>query len=184
VNGVRLVLAEDASESDLDAFGQAWGWVPLPSSRPTAQDVTTREWTSSRSPASIRYVDDPILGLRFLEVSGDGTEDVALWVAMLFPVKDREELDRMVRSVGDPESWSSLMSLAAIQGSLDFDPERFLILGNGLAHFDARVRLATLHGVAYLDWPAFDTPLQRITESDPDREVRAAAANLLADRHA
>lgn len=143
-----------------------------------------REWTSARSPAAIRYVDDPILGLRFLEISGDGTEDVASWVAMLLPVRDRNVLDSMVRSVDAPPSWIALMSLAGILGSLDFDPERFLILGNGLVHFDASVRLAALRAVDYLDWPEFDKPLQRIAESDPDREVRTEAGNLLAKRQA
>ena len=179
MKGVRLVLSEHLPVNELDSFAKAWGWVPqgLPQSLPNGG--ITVKWKSLRSSVTIRYVDDQELDLRFLEITGEGTEDVTSWVILLLPVRSQDDMDAMVRSVTDPASWIELMSLAGIMGSLAFDPERFLILGNGLAHFDPQVRLAALRAVAYLDWPSFDEALREIAESDPDDAVRSTAAWLL-----
>jgi hypothetical protein len=176
---IRLVMDAGADEA-LPGFADAWGWQSDECESDVGDPMLLGAWRSTREPAAIRYRIDPRLNLRVLEVTGEGAEDVASWVRLLVPSRAREDLSGLITQLADPPSWVELMHLAAALGNPDkLDPELFLILANGLIHFDARVRQAAVLATAYLPWPRFRTALKRLAETDPDPDVRARAAERL-----
>lgn len=176
---IRLALDEGA-ERALQGFSDAWGWDADANVAEAEARLVLAAWRSTREPAAIRYLDEPALGLRLLEVTGEGAEDVASWIRLLVPCRAREDLPTEIARLSDPPSFVDLMHLAAALGDPDeLDPELFLVVGNGFVHFDPRVREAAILATCYLPWPQFRRALERLSESDPDLEVRAKAAERL-----
>ena len=179
MTGIRLAVDEGA-DGALRDFADDWGWETDESASDAADPMLLSAWRSTREPAVIWYRAEPALGLRVLVVAGEGAEGVASWVRLLVPSRARGDLSGLIGQLADPPSWVNLMHLAAALGDPEeLDPELFLVVANGLVHFDARVREAAVLATGYLPWPQFRSALERLAEADPDTQVRACAAERL-----
>lgn len=72
-----------------------------------------------------------------------------------------------------------------IGAPLDFDQRFFDQLSMAVQNVEPDVRIATLRGITYTEWPQFRPLLQHIASSDSDESVRKLANQIVSayDRH-
>ena len=180
----RMVLDGAVTAAQVADLARAKGWIldreiPAAESPPVPYEII---WRTADGQACIHYVEDWVLGLKYLRFTGPDPGNAAAFAGALLPTLGREDLRREVRQAQQPAQLIDALYLAAALAPEATDAEILGYLKGGMDHADPRVRKAAVFATAYAPWRFFEPTLERLAAQDADAGTRELAATML-DSH-
>lgn len=172
----RLILPEPVGQLELADAAGARGWRP--GGVRDSQEAWERTWITPDERTFITYVDDRILGIRYVAVHGDNDADVTEQLRSALPVVTREELrEVMGTATGRDQKVGTAYYVAVF--SYEYEDELFEYLAKLMEDPDSEVRRAAVFASSYASWRELQPVLERVRSHDSDPTVRQLAQATL-----
>lgn len=163
---MKLVLKPTSQETDVALIAQIHHWRLVHDIAPATGRPRQLVWSTPSGDASITYVDDNLLNLRYLQFRGKERE-VAKQIQDGLEVVEQTDLQRIADPGLDPPTAVQLVNAAALMASdRPFDPGTFALFSQALRHPANAVRRAAIFAITYLPWRQFREKLLLLAAGD------------------
>jgi hypothetical protein len=153
-NGPHLLIAGDEVERpSLDWIWGAQGWELTREAARGPKRLFHRQWRTRDGRATIMYVEDHRLGLRFFNVEGEDRDATIAQLRGAVAIKETESVLAAAESATDPAARVGAILKIARLAPNAADARWTAMLQAGLAHENAAVRAASALAGAYIGWP-------------------------------
>jgi hypothetical protein len=175
----RFVLVDSCAVEDIDTVAWAQLWSLHDCKPRISGQLYEKIWLTEDQKSSIHYVEDPLIGVKYIHIDTLTPAAVARIIEFL-PVVTSDETIAVLETSTDVPSYVSALYRLGVGAPSEFDPQTFGLIVDSLLHSDARVRRAAVLATGYVGWREFKEPLERLRTNEPDAEVRQLADRLLA----
>lgn len=166
-HGPHLLIASDEVErQSLDWIWGAQGWELTREVARGPRRLFQRHWRTRDGRATIAYVEDHRLGLRFFIVDGEDRDATIGHLRGVIALKDTESVLVAAESATAPDARvSAILNLARIAPPA-LDARWKAILEAALEHENEAVRAASVLASAYIGWPELVPLLEKNAARD------------------
>lgn len=170
------VYKEDFLQKFLDNHWLLWGENQRSDKAP--YEIV---WISDSQHTTIHFIDDHLIGLKYLVIKGTKVDEVTEFVLHLFPSKLYRQSDifQMLENASMVQDRIQAIHHVGVAAPSEFDPMFYKVFEQELQSSDPAIRLAMILVLSYVDWTEVKKLVKTIAVSDLNPEVREAASNLL-----
>ena len=176
----RLNLKNDVTVGDLSRLAWDLDWDIYDIIRGDDRTPFEKVWLANGDRTAIHYVEDRLIGVRYLRIEGEGQAEIAPRIRANVGVYDRAEITAMFDSVGDDRALVRAlrhMGTAAQPDAANFEwLDRFR---EAAGHPNPVVRRAVVLAAVYTGWPELRPLIQSLASVDPAPRTRARARSAL-----
>lgn len=154
LHGPHLLIAGD--EVERPSLDWLWGAQSWELTRETARGPKRffqRQWRTRDGRATVTYVEDHRLGLRFFDVQGEDRDAVIAQLRGAVAIKDTESLLAAAESATEPAARVGAILKLARLAPPAAEARWTALIEAGLAHDNAAIRAASALTAAYIAWP-------------------------------
>ncbi len=177
----RLCLQDAVSVGDLSSLAWKLDWDIYEIYR--GDGVLTpfeKVWRSRDEASAIHYVEDPLIGLRYLLLRGANQDAIAEQIREAIGILGREALsNEYQQATGPGELERSLRQMAVTAAPHRPDPDWLARFQQAGIHDSPRVRRAVVLAAVYTGWRGLAPLLTDLAAADPDQAVRSLARQAL-----
>lgn len=174
MQGAFRVLTDETTEEELRLVATAMGW-PLIEEITKETSPTKLQWASHDRLSLIEYIDDPLIGIQYLRIMGEGVAAIAklttvsrvAYTASQVLARARDAVDLPAQALGVRE--------AAIAAPRAFDERFYDVVVAGSRHAHPGVRKVAIQAFLYLSWRELVPMLEELERSDPEPGLRKYA---------
>jgi hypothetical protein len=179
----RLLLRAYPQEQPIRGYAREHGWPIAVTTEEDLDQNTVHEiiWLA-RPSLVMHYAEDRLTGTAYVMASSWSPELAENLSRQLEHDLDVVPLDQLLRApaeADDAQALSVAINRLSLGAPYEFDRDIFEIVSGGLTHPDHRARHASIWAAAFMPWQEYRPILRRMAASDPDADVREAAADLL-----
>ncbi len=176
----HVLIQESVHPEEVNQMAYDNDWQLQDLVLPTETQPFEKIWLTASGEVAIHYVEDSMLGARYLHVDGENRDQTTALIRSRIATYDLDEIRQQLKTASDTNlAIRATYHLAAIAPE-QFDPEFFGYFSLMLAHPDSEVRRAAVFATAYAPWVEFRPYLERMAADDAVEDVRDFAAFMLA----
>jgi hypothetical protein len=140
-------------------------------------------WTTADGATTLRYVEDTVLGVRYIVASGpsDAIAGRLHERGVTYSAADVTEMSERART---PQQRLAVTSYAGAAAGDTPDAGLLRTLESALEDSEPEIRRVGVMASAYAGWPELLPRLEQIAREDPDAEARKLAARVAASLQA
>lgn len=179
----RLVLRDDADESDVEELAALVGWprrVDIPAD---PEEWTPRQISWYVGPAiALTYCEDLLSGFFYVMITGSDEKVIRSTVELAETTLNTWRLPELVRSAdpgADPDTYAAEVLRLGLGAPVEFDEEFFRSVRRALRSAQPEVRKNAVWAITYEPWPAYAPLLEELLEEEQDEEVADIARSVL-----
>ncbi|NET62239.1 MAG: hypothetical protein F6K47_40875, partial [Symploca sp. SIO2E6] len=169
---LRLILKNNVSVERVETLAWERDWYLHDFIPPTDEEVYEQIWLTQDENTSIHYVEDPLIGIRYLFIDGLNQVEICDKISSSLDIFRREEIFNMVHTAVSAEEYVRAIYHVGIIANHDYNMEIFEIFKLAFAHPETKVRNAAILATAYVGWREFEELLRDIIDCDPEEKVR------------
>ena len=176
----RLIVDDSVSENELGIVAYARHWPFLKLGKPP-ESPTVFESYKAAPDTTVTLVEDPIIGLRYIVVSGPNAAVATGHIRRTIKLVSRDAILAQANDAAgfDAESQAGRRLLAVAGES--FDPHVFALLDRKFfSNPDPRIRADMIKCFSYAGWKELRPLIERLAASDSHPDVKAFARTALA----
>lgn len=165
---MRLVLKLTSSEIDIRLIASINHWQlqgEISADKATPKQII---WTLPESDTRVTYVEDALLGINYLLVTGQLEMQAVEALQNGLEIYSRSEIDPSHLRHVDPAEAEKLVHVIALMAADGFDRKTFDLFAAALAHPAVSVRRAAVFGVTYAPWQSLRELLVKCQAEDPE----------------
>lgn len=172
---LRLVFPHPVELGSFERIATEQAWTELADDRPEDEDAPSKLW---RVPGgSLRFVDDQLLEVQYVEVSARPCEPVVAAIEEQFSGYDQDYcLAALDLEMDEAQVTRGVRLLAAVTHG-PFDPRVYDVTVAAMRDAREKVRYWALKVANYTRWPQFLGEARRLAAEDPSQTVRSFAGN-------
>lgn len=175
----RLILKDEATLDDVRRVAAEDGWEERQTIAADERQPLQVIWLVPDRAASVHYVEDTLVGLRYLMFRGYDTDDVRLHAGARLPSYTVAESTALLRDP-DPAERRHGVLVTCLSAPIAAETPYLPALARAAADPEPAVRHAVILGLGFVDWPETEPILERLATDDADPSVRDAAGGMLA----
>jgi hypothetical protein len=176
---VRAIVKTNVSLQKVDSLAWDENWYLHNFIPPTEEDPYEKIWKTQDEQATIHYIEDSLIDIRYFLVEGKSREEVLEKIRSSLETFERYEIIEMIKTAVEPIQYVHAIYHVGVAATQKYDPEFFEIFKAAFSHSDVKVRNAAILSTGYVGWQEFQEPLELLKTSDPDPIVREFAAYTL-----
>jgi hypothetical protein len=178
----RFVVKEHVPRDQISVAAWDNRWIWLEEYEADDDRPYEKVWTTLDHQSSIHYIEDFVIGVRYLYVS-NAQNDVIRQVISSIPVYTNDEVKQMAETAagadGDAQGQIRAVYHLALTATRRSDAYVLDAIASALSNPTPEVRQAAILAVGYVGWPEFRVPLESLRRDDPDVDVRSDAKAML-----
>ncbi len=175
----RLILKDEATLDDVRRVAAEDGWEERQVIEADERQPLQVIWLVPDRAASVHYVEDTMVGLRYLMFRGYDTDDVRLHAGARIPSYTVVESIALLRDP-DPATRRHGVLVTCLSAPIAAEAPYLPALTRAAEDPEPIVRHAVILGLMFVDWPETAAILERLATEDADPMVRDAAGGMLA----
>lgn len=174
----RLILKGDADETNVFQVARSRRWSLYDIGNRNS-DIYMNIWFSKDGEVEIRYVEDPLTGLNFVTLRGEGSERVEQDIRSSLPTWEYREAVEVLREAEEKDHLLRAAYSAALTAPLEEDERLVEEMKKMSRSADGGIRQAVVVATGYCPWRTLVEIVEELRESDPVAHVRENARLLL-----
>lgn len=180
----RIVLDPSVPREAIEATATACGWPLRRAAGPDELEPYNVAWGTGRGCDSvIQYMEDDLLGARYLVVTGSQVDETAMAIEQRLDTVALDTAIRRFSSAVTLEEVAQALSQAVIAADVDVpEPAVLAVIRQGLTNRFPDLRRTAIAACTYLNWKELDVLLTEVIRRDPDPDVTRLASDVLALR--
>jgi hypothetical protein len=172
---LRLVFPLTMDVSTFDEIAAEQSWPAAEDDQPQDEDAMAKVWQVPGG--TLRFVDDELLQVQYVDVSANPSEPVVSVIERHFSGYDRDYcLAALDLDKGEAEVTHGMRLLAAVTTG-PFDQRVYDVTVAALHDEREKVRYWALKVANYTRWRQFLDEARRLEKDDPSQTVRGFAGN-------
>jgi hypothetical protein len=176
----RLCLQDAVSVGDLSSLAWELDWDIYEIYRGGGRTPFEKVWRSRDEASAIHYVEDPLIGLRYLLLRGANQDGIAEQIRESIGILGREALsNEHQQATGSRELERTLRQMAVAAVPHRPDPDWLARFRQAGIHDSSRVRRAVVLAAVYTGWRGLAPLLADLAAADPDQAIRSLARQAL-----
>lgn len=181
IEGEFLVLPEYVKRKDFLDLAHTQEWKLLKTYPGDSKSKPSDEvWVTKDNKNAIHFVDDPIVGMKYVWISGPELRKLMFHAYRRLAAYDPEDLIKdAYEEMSHNETVDTLFRIAV--AFPNYSPEALQVFSTYFNYPEPLIRKATIQAIGYRMWDESIELLNKFAESDPDQEVRSFAKEILAD---
>jgi hypothetical protein len=178
---VRTLRLLPKDPETVGGFARELGWRNTRVIHGTRTKPEETVYATTYPNTTVHRIEDPRIDVEYLAIAGDHMELVRDQLVAIREFLSLEEVLAGARRAKSPDHRIEAIYCLALLAPDAFDASIFDVFSTYWRDDDARARDATVVATAYVGWPEFAEPLERLRGSDPDAKVRKHAAVMVRD---
>lgn len=172
---LRLVFPLTMDVGIFDEIADEQSWPETEDDQPEDEDAPAKVWQVPGG--TLRFVDDELLKVQYVDVSADPPEPVVAVIEQQFTGYDRDYVLAALDLDKDEAEVTHAVRLLAAVTTGPFDQRVYDATVAALHDQREKVRYWALKVANYTRWPQFLDEARRLEEGDPSQTVRSFAGN-------
>ncbi len=178
---IRLCLKDSVMADEISVLAWELDWDIFDIIKAGDQTNFEKIWHSQDESTAIHYVEDRMIGVRYLLIRGARHQEIARQVRQSCAIYDREELTGLYDAAGDEKTLAKVLRLMAVTAAPQTpDPDWLARFEQAGAHAQPVVRQAAVLAAVYTGWQGLAPMLTRLSRNEPDPATRTLAQKALA----